>query len=178
MIRAAVNRMQVPFWRFMNRSSAIRPSPLKPKHLQRETDMAERIRQSHAWFVFEDGDEVLGYAYAAPLHSRAAYGWSVEASIYVAAGGRGRGVGQALLGHLLAELRERGFVNVFAGIALPNVASVGLFESFGFERVGVQKKVGFKLNAWHDVGLWQLQLREPTIPPPALSRCSDGAFHP
>ena len=45
-----------------------------------------------------------------------------------------------------------------AGIRLPNVASVRLHESFGFEPVAVYKKVGFKFGAWHDVGWWQLSL--------------------
>lgn len=63
-----------------------------------------------------------------------------------------------------ARLRQR-----LRGSNLPNAASVRLFESFGFERIALEKKVGYKLGAWHDVGWWQLQLREPPIPPPELS---------
>jgi phosphinothricin acetyltransferase len=61
-----------------------------------------------------------------------------------------------------------GFVNAFAGIALPNFASVALFESFGFDKIGHWCQVGYKLGEWHDVGWWQLQLREPSVPPPKL----------
>ena len=131
-------------------------------------EMRDRIARSIEWLVYEDDSKVVGFAYAAPFHARPAYRWSVEVSIYLADGAQGRGIGRELLGELLDRLRARGFVNAFAGTTLPNAASVGLFESFGFERIALQKKVGYKLGAWHDVGWWQLQLREPPIPAPEL----------
>ena len=48
----------------------------------------------------------------------------------------------------------------YAGIALPNNASVGLHEAMGFRLVGVYRGVGYKLGAWRDVGWWGLALRE------------------
>lgn len=132
-------------------------------------ELLGRIRNSHEWLVSERDGRVVAYAYAAPFHRRAAYRWSVEVSIYVAPDAHGSGVGKALLSELLRRLSERGFVNVFAGIALPNPASVSLFEVFGFEKIAHQKKVGFKLGAWHDVAWWQLQLRDPSAPPPDIS---------
>ena len=53
-------------------------------------------------------------------------------------------------------LTLQGFYNAFAGITLPNPASVGLHEALGFQPVGVYRAVGYKLGAWHDVGWWQL----------------------
>lgn len=131
-------------------------------------EMRDRIARSIEWLVYEDGSEIVGYAYATPFHARAAYRWSVEVSIYLAQEWQRRGIGRALLGELLDRLQTRGYVNAFAGTTLPNGASIGLFESFGFERIALQKDVGFKLGAWHDVGWWQLQLREPHVPPPTL----------
>jgi phosphinothricin acetyltransferase len=130
-------------------------------------EMASRIAHSHVWLVAEDGAALLGYAYASPFHRRAAYRWSVEISIYLREDARGRGIGRRLVGDLLDELRARGFVNAFAGTTMPNPASVALFESFGFEKIGHQRHVGFKRGTWHDVGWWELQLAEslPGSPP-------------
>jgi L-amino acid N-acyltransferase YncA len=47
---------------------------------------------------------------------------------------------------------------VLAGIALPNSASVGLHEAFGFAKVGQMREVGRKFGQWLDVGYWQLVL--------------------
>ena len=134
-----------------------------------EEEMAARIARSHEWLVIERNRDIIGYAYAAPSHQRAGYRWSVEISIYLAPDARGSGPGRKLLSELLDSLSQRGFVNAFAGIALPNLVSVRLFEAFGFEKIAHQSNVGFKLGTWHDVGWWQLQLRAPTRPPPDVS---------
>jgi L-amino acid N-acyltransferase YncA len=131
-------------------------------------EMAARIQSSNLWLIAEEDSRISGYAYATKFHPRPAYRWSNEVSIYLVDGARGRGLGRRLLRELLEGLRARGFVNAFAGTTLPNPASVALFESFGFEKVAHQKKVGFKLGAWHDVGWWQLQLRDPPTPPPLI----------
>ncbi len=120
---------------------------------------------SHPWLVATDDDVVTGYAYARRHRERAAYQWSVDLSVYVHAAHRGRGVGRRLYTVLLERLRSQGFVNAYAGIALPNDASVRLHESFGFTSVGIYRNVGFKLGAWRDVGWWQLALREPPAAP-------------
>ena len=43
-----------------------------------------------------------------------------------------------------------------------------LHESMGFEPVGVFRKIGYKLGAWHDVAWYQksLQPDQPEPPPP------------
>jgi L-amino acid N-acyltransferase YncA len=130
------------------------------------TEIERRIAASPAWLVYESSDSVLGYVYAVQLRPRAAYAWSAELSIYVDKESWGRGVGRALLTEMCKLLVAEGFVNAFAGITLPNPASVRLFELSGFLPCGLQRQVGFKLGAWHDVGWWQRQLRAATIPPP------------
>ena len=131
-------------------------------------EMAKRFAASYLWLVAEEDGKVVGYAYAAPFHPRAAYRWSVEVSVYLADEARGQGTGKGLVAELVDRLREMGFVNAFGGTALPNPASERLLESLGFEPVAVQKNVGFKFDAWHDVSWCQLQLQEPTVPPPEL----------
>lgn len=132
-------------------------------------EIEERIATSFTWLVAEIPDELLGYAYASALHPRAAYRWSTEVSVYLGSGARGRGIGTQLLKALLERLREIGFVNAFAGVTLPNPASIRLFESAGFGKIAHWDQVGFKLGAWHDVGWWQLRLQDATVPPPSLT---------
>jgi L-amino acid N-acyltransferase YncA len=131
-------------------------------------EMAARIASTLAHMphlVLEIGGEVLGFAYASKHRERAAYQWSVDVSVYVHERARRRGVGRALYESLFALLRLQGFYAAHAGITLPNPASVGLHEALGFRPVGVYRSVGFKRGAWHDVGWWQLPLRERTGTP-------------
>ena len=79
-----------------------------------------------AWLVAEHDGRCIGYAYASSHRERAAYRWSVETSAYVDAGHRRNGVGRKLYLELFERLASRGFCNAFAGITLPNDASVAL----------------------------------------------------
>jgi L-amino acid N-acyltransferase YncA len=124
-------------------------------------EMASRIaghQDTHPWLIAEADTGVLGYAYAGAFSERAAYLWSVQTSVYVAAIARRQGVGRALYAALFRILRTQGYHCAFAGVTLPNEASVGLHETMSFTRVGVYRQVGWKFGAWHDVGWWQRTL--------------------
>lgn len=122
------------------------------------TEMARRIADygtSHAWLVAARGGEILGYAYASPHRTRAAYASSCDVAIYVSAAASRSGIGRALYQELLARLKAKGFHAAFAGIAQPNPSSVALHEACGFTPVGIYREVGWKMGAWRDVGWWQ-----------------------
>lgn len=119
---------------------------------------------AYPWLVYEAGGRVGGYAYASRHRARAAYQWSVDVSIYIDAPLRRGGVGRGLYTSLFAVLAAQGFFSAYAGITLPNPASVGLHERVGFTPVGIYRNVGYKCGAWHDVGWWQMPLRPPDDP--------------
>jgi L-amino acid N-acyltransferase YncA len=119
----------------------------------------------YPWLVFEREGEVLGYAYAAAHNPRLAYQWSVNVSVYLDASTHRQGIGRALYTALFDLLRRQGFVNAYAGITLPNAASVGLHESMGFVTVAVYPRVGFKFGRWHDTTWLHLRLVEEDAPP-------------
>lgn len=132
-------------------------------------EMARRIdtyQQRHAWLVAEVGGRVVGYAYATPYATRAAYRWSVETSVYLAPEARGRRLGRTLYEALFARLRRRGYRRVVTGVALPNDASLRLHASLGFREVGTFERIGWKLGGWRDVTRFQLDLVPETASTP------------
>ena len=137
------------------------------------SDMVARIRDISAvypWLVAERDGIVLGFAYASKHRERAAYQWSVDVAVYVAVQALRQGIGRQLYAELFKLLKKQGFYNAYAGITLPNPASVGLHEAMGFGLVGIYRNVGFKAGAWRDVGWWHLALQqhppEPRSPTP------------
>lgn len=136
----------------------------------------ERTLESLPWLVAERDGEVVGYAYAHAYRSgdahrsRDAYRWAVESTVYVDEGHQRAGVARGLYTSLFEVLRRQGYRSVYAAIALPNPASVGLHESMGFEPVGVFENAGYKGGAWHDDGWWARTLGDyPADPEPPTS---------
>lgn len=117
-------------------------------------EMIQRIQQaveSHAWLVTEKDGLVVGYAYASPHRTRDAYKTSCDVAVYLDSEYTGQGIGSALYERLLPMLRKREFHAAFAGIALPNDASIALHRAAGFTTVGTYQEVGWKMGAWRNV---------------------------
>ena len=113
-----------------------------------------------AWLVAEHADRCVGYAYASAHRERRAYQWSVETSAYVRPDYYRQGIARRLYLELFDVLIAKGYCNAYAGITMPNDASVGFHRSVGFEFVGVFRAVGRKFDAWHDVSWWHRRLRD------------------
>ncbi len=138
---------------------------LEPPTIVEMANRVESCLQMHPWLAADCGGELLGYVYASPHRTRAAYCWSVDVSVYIAAAHRRKGLGKALYTSLFACLRLQGLYNAYAGITLPNNGSVGLHESMGFEPVGIYREVGYKFGQWHDVVWLQMELQTRTTDP-------------
>lgn len=128
-----------------------------------EAEMTQRfvglIDGGFPYFVAVGAGLVLGYGYAGPYRTRPAYRHTVEDSIYLASDARGRGIGKALLGALIAESTERNFRQMIAVIGdSRNVASVRLHQGAGFGLVGTFRDVGHKHGRWLDCVLMQRSL--------------------
>lgn len=118
----------------------------------------ERTLQHTPWLVCEYGNDVVGYAYASRHRDRPAYQWSADTAVYVRGDQQRTGVARALYMSLFAILTRQGFYSAYAGITLPNEASVGLHTAVGFTPVGVYRGVGFKHGAWRDVAWYERAL--------------------
>lgn len=129
-------------------------------------DFKQRIRDISETFPYlvavDDDDKILGYAYAHLYGPRAAYAWTVEASIYVDRNQRAHGLGTELYQHLEGILKQQGVVNLMACITEENANSIRFHEKFGYKQVGTFEKVGYKFNRWLDVTWLQKTLNEKT----------------
>jgi len=139
-----------------------------------EAEFAERIAattERYPWLVAEDEQgAVEGFAYASTHNARSAYRWSVDVGVYVDGARLRRGTGRRLYLELFELLRAQGYHVACAGVGLPNDASIGMHEALGFERVGVYRRVGWKLGAWRDVMWLQLELLPAGDGPPSEPR--------
>jgi phosphinothricin acetyltransferase len=112
----------------------------------------------HRLLVAVDGDDVVGYATSSPFRPKPAYATSVETSVYLRHDATGRGLGTMLYHALFAALAGQDVHRAYAGVALPNDASVALHERLGFREVGTFLEVGHKLGRYWDVRWYERPL--------------------
>jgi phosphinothricin acetyltransferase len=134
-------------------------------------EMAQRLEDVRTrglpWLVAEGEGALLGYAYAAPYRPRSAYRFTVEDSVYVAAGSQGRGVGRALLTTLIARCEALGLRQMLAVIGdSGNAPSIALHSAVGFELRGTAVAVGYKAGRWVDIVWMQRALGADAERPP------------
>ncbi len=119
----------------------------------------------YPWLVAEEGGVVVGYAYAKPIKDSPAYQFAVETAVYTAGDLEGKGIRRSLLNTLLATLTEQNFTQAVVTLLTPNDKLIQLFEACGFRRAGQYREICYKNNQWHDVGMWQRELCDATVPP-------------
>ncbi len=120
-----------------------------------ESEMARRMREimgaGYPYVVAELDGAFAGYAYASSYRSRIGYRWTVEDTVYIPPEFQGRGIGKALLAHLIDACTARGYRQMVAVIGEPGIgASIALHERLGFTTVGVFRGLGRKHGRWLD----------------------------
>jgi|TARA_B100002003_G_scaffold251787_1_gene297551 phosphinothricin acetyltransferase len=160
MIRKAVQQdaeqiRKIYNWYVDNTVITFEDEAISALNMQKRMALAD---DDHPWFVIEEQGVLVGFTYAAPWKSRAAYEFSCETTVYIAKNCSGKGLGRKLYQRLIDELRESPIHLLVAGIALPNDASVALHEKLGFRKVAHFNEVGFKFGKFIDVGYWQLTI--------------------
>jgi len=106
---------------------------------------------AHPVIVAVEGDEVVAFGALSPYRAKPSYARTVENSVYVKDGWRGKGLGGLVLDRLLALAAEHGHRSVIARVTAVNEGSLALHERRGFVRVGHEREVAVKHGVWHDV---------------------------
>ncbi len=133
---------------------------LEPPGLEDFKKKISSIQEEHCWLVAETPTGLAGYVYGSTHRPRGAYRFSVETTAYMNEAYRGKGIASQLYLELFEHLKNRGYESAYAGIALPNEASIALHRKVGFEPIGVFPRVGFKFDKWHDVAWYYRPLKD------------------
>ncbi|MFD4346331.1 GNAT family N-acetyltransferase [Streptomyces coelicoflavus] len=130
------------------------PEERRPWLLSHPEDGPYRLRVA----TDADSQEILGYATSSPYRAKAAYGTSVETTVYVAPDAGGRGIGTLLYTSLFDALAGEDLHRAYAAVAQPNAASGRLHARFGFRHVGTYREVGRKFGRYWDVAWYEKPL--------------------
>ena len=123
----------------------------EPRSVQAQAAWLAAHGPEHPVIVAVEDGEVVAFGALSPYRPKPAYARTVENSVYVKEGWRGKGLGGVLLDELLALARARGHRSVIARITGSNEPSLALHERRGFVRVGLERGVACKHGIWLDV---------------------------
>ena len=124
----------------------------------------ETITAQFPWLIWEENGEILGYAYASPPYSRAAYQWCAEPSVYLHPDARGKGIGRALYADLEAILKIQGYQLLYALITGENDTSLHFHEKCDYKQMVRFPDCGFKFGRWLDLVWMEKRLKPVEIP--------------
>ena len=125
---------------------------------------AARTAQGYPVLVAVDGYGVLGYATFGDWRPHSGYRHTVEHSVYVRDGERGRGIGKALMLELIHRARSLGKHVMVAAVESSNTGSIIMHKRLDFLQVGRMPQVGAKFDRWLDLTFLQLVLDERPFP--------------
>jgi phosphinothricin acetyltransferase len=131
---------------------------IEPLSLETFTNKLNQIIPNYPYIVYEENNEILGYAYGSRFRPRAAYNYVAESTVYVKHEAHGKQIGTKLYTELIRILKETDLHTVLGVLTIPNEASIKLHKKLGFEQVANLKEVGKKFGEWQNVGIWQLKL--------------------
>lgn len=143
--------------------------------VQEFKERISRTLEQYPYLAAEREGELVGYAYASSFHTRAAYRWGVETTVYVRGNRKGTGIGKALYQALEAILSLQNILNLNACIAYPQIEdeyltknSVRFHKHLGYRLVGKFHQCGYKFGRWYDMVWMEKQIGNHTANPPAV----------
>lgn len=135
----------------------------------KEEDFIQRVMgicQNYPFLVYEIDGKIVAYAYSNRYLERAAYGWNVQFSVYVAEEYcQNLHIGTALYTALKEISKLQNVQNVYSLVADSNEKSFAFHQKIGFNKLATYSSVGYKLGQWHDVSIFQMILGEHQNPP-------------
>ena len=139
--------------------------------LEEFTERIKKIQTRYPYLVAKENDRIIGYAYAAPFKTRAAYDWAVEVTVYVDQNLKKKGIGKKLYTALEAFLKKQGILNLYACIACPvkedvylTRNSIDFHSHMGYVTVGTFHQCGYKFDTWYDMVWMEKMIGNHTVP--------------
>jgi L-amino acid N-acyltransferase YncA len=119
-------------------------------------EIAARLGDGLPFVVAELAGVVAGFGLLSAYSERPVYAGVGEASVYVTASARGRGIGTQLIEALVEQAEMRGMHKLLGKLFASNEASARLVRRCGFETVGVHRRHAQLDGEWRDVTLVEL----------------------
>jgi L-amino acid N-acyltransferase YncA len=147
-------------WNPIIRDSAITFWPTQRSDDEIASMIRDRQAAGHAFLVIAtENGAIGGFANYGQFRNGFGYGRSMEHTIHVAPGLRGRGAGRALITGIEDHARSRSHRLMIGAITGSNLASIAFHRRMGYAEWGRIPAAGWKFETFHDLVLMGKDLR-------------------
>ncbi len=119
---------------------------------------AKKERELFLVIEAQETNGVIGWARLMLYSYKSGYARAGETSLFIHREYLEKGYGSALKKHIILKARELGYHHLVARIIATNRKSIQYNLSLGYEKVGIQKNIGYVNEAFVDVQIMQLIL--------------------
>ena len=103
-------------------------------------------------------DPIVGWGIIKRYSDRFGYRFCCETAVYLRRDQTGRGLGSQMKNALIERCKIYRYHHLVAKIFADNKASIAYNIKLGYELVGIQREIGWKMGRWQDVAILQLVL--------------------
>jgi len=97
-------------------------------------NFADSLNSGYSCWVAEQDGKIMGYAVLMIVLDEAHI-----LNISIAAPYQGRGLGRALMAHMVEVARKHQALNMFLEVRPSNIPAIGLYESMGFNEMAIRR---------------------------------------
>ena len=119
------------------------------------TTWRKKFHNHLLWVAIDEDDRVLGWDGLQPISNRKVYEGVVEVTISIDQHAARRGIGSALMTHLIEESEKNGIWTLYSSIFPENIASIALHRKHGFREIGYREKIGQLDGVWRNTVLFE-----------------------
>jgi L-amino acid N-acyltransferase YncA len=114
----------------------------------------KKFNSNQLW-VAQLNNNIVGWAGLQPVSARKVYEGVTEVTIYIHKDFSWKGIGSALMKHLVYESEKAGIWTLHASIFPENAASIKLHLNNGFREIGYREKIAQLDGKWRNTVLFE-----------------------
>lgn len=133
---------------------------IKKLTLEEYTNKINKIIEKYPFLVYEENNEILGFAYLDEFNFREAYKTTADLTIYLKPNKTKKGIGTMLYQKLEKLAINNNIYLIISLITASNTISQSFHKKNGFSFIATIDNIAYKNNKWESLSYYQKRIKK------------------
>ena len=133
---------------------------IKKLTLEEYTNKINKIIEKYPFLVYEENNEILGFAYLDEFNFREAYKTTADLTIYLKPNKTKKGIGTMLYQKLEKLAIDNNIYLIVSLITASNTISQSFHKKNGFSFIATIDNIAYKNNKWESLSYYQKRIKK------------------